>query len=400
MPWILVTLLITIVVLVRLWRTPRGKEDRRRLGEAVLGVYGALSMASILGVLVTVYLEPAVRVEIILILLAVYREADRLPIVRSSNEIWRRWRGAAGVLAVLMVTMYMRFGALETAALAPLHITASHIIDGDRPAISPPWQEAVSHRSARRRRVRGPRTSDAARLVDVLDDARIERGDVSSFVRLHHSRAGPRRIGAHIRPRSRRRTPTSCRRSSRSYAVYEEWLESNDWWIYRDLLRDYQIVGQTEWSYFWERRATPSLGVRAHRAGPVRSGSATRRAERRRAAGHADACSQVRMRYHVVNPWRHVPVVGALPRYVVEISGVDESKCRLTRAVRDRAHVSDHGAWLIDQSALRFSTIAIGRERATRRGLASGHEIWHSARGGRVGAELRCLRALAPSALR
>ena len=69
--------------------------DRRRLGEAVLGVYAALWMA-VLGVLVTVYLEPAVRVGIILILLAMYGAADRLPLIRSTNEL-ARWRGAAGM---------------------------------------------------------------------------------------------------------------------------------------------------------------------------------------------------------------------------------------------------------------------------------------------------------------
>ena len=105
-----------------------------------------------------------------------------------------------------------------------------------------------------------------------------------------------------------------------SYAVYEEWLESNDWSMYRDLLRDYKIVAQTEWTYFWERRDTRSLGSRLIAAGPVQP-------DQQRAGLKVDAprdtltLLEVRMRYHVVNPWRHLPVVGALPRYVVEISG-------------------------------------------------------------------------------
>ncbi len=105
-----------------------------------------------------------------------------------------------------------------------------------------------------------------------------------------------------------------------SYAVYEEWLESNDWPMYRDLLRDYKLVAQTEWSYFWERRDTPGLAVRAIAAGPVQS-------DQHRAGLNIVAppdtltLLEVRMRYHIVNPWRRVPVIGALPRYVVEISG-------------------------------------------------------------------------------
>ncbi len=318
-PWMLLTVLIAIVVLVRLWRMPRGQEDRRRLGEAVLGIYAALSMASILGVLVTVYLEPAVRVGIILILLAVYGAADRLPLIRSTNEIWRRWRGAAGVLAVLMITMYMRFGALQTAALAPLHIIDSHILAGDPPTLSAPWRDAVA---------------TGRRVVDEFETREHRKPLVwSTYATMLESSEGMFHpsfdyIIHALGPVNRRAYqaafasthPDIVQTLKPSYAVYEEWLESNDWSMYRDLLRDYKIVAQTEWTYFWERRDTRSLGSRLIAAGPVQP-------DQQRAGLKVDAprdtltLLEVRMRYHVVNPWRHLPVVGALPRYVVEISG-------------------------------------------------------------------------------
>lgn len=318
-PWMLATFLVTIGVLVRLWRTPAGTEDRRRLGEAVLGIYGALSMASILGVLVTVYLEPAIRVVIILVLFAVYREADRIPLVRSSNELWRRWRAAAGVLAVLMVTMYMRFGALQTAALAPLHITASHIIAGDPPTFSPPWQEAI----ATGQRVVDEFTAREHRKPVVWStySTMLEANNGMfhpSFDYIIHA-LGPENRRAYQAAFAMTR-PDIVQTLKPSYAVYEEWLESNDWPMYRVLLRDYKVVAQTEWSYFWERRDAPGLGMRIIAAGPVPASQ--QRAELNVVAPRDTlTLLQVRMRYHVVNPWRRVPVVGALPRYVVEISG-------------------------------------------------------------------------------
>ncbi len=318
-PWMVATVVIMAMVLVRLWRTPAGQEDRRRLGEAVLGVYGSLSMVSVLGVLVTVYLEPAVRVGIILILLALYREADRLPLVRSTNVLWRKWRGAAGVLVVLMITMYMRFGALQTAVLAPLHVIDSHVIAGDPPTFSPPWRDAIA---------------TGQRVVDEFT-AREHRKPViwSTYSTMLEAKNGLFHpsfdyIIHALGPENRRAYQAAFATAHAdivqtlkpSYAVYEEWLESNDWPMYRELLRNYKLVAETEWTYFWERRDAPGLGVRGIAAGPVQPDQ--HRADLNVVAPNDTlTLLQVRMRYHVVNPWRRVPVVGALPRYVVEISG-------------------------------------------------------------------------------
>ncbi len=318
-PWIVGTLLVAIGALVRLWRSPAGEDDRQRHAEAVLGVYATLSMVSIFGVLVTVYLEPAVRVDVILILLAVWREADRLPLLRATNAVWRLWRAAAGALAILMATMYMRFDALRVAAIAPVHVIASHVLGGERPAMSQQWQDAVST---------GQRVVDEfvakehrTPLVWSTYSTMLEANDGMfhpSFDYIIHA----------LGPANRRAYQAAFAKSHAdivqtlkpSYAVYEEWLESTYWPFYRTVLRDYQIVGQTDWSYFWERRATQSLGARVVAQGPVQP---DQRSAELNVVAAPDTLTllEVRMRYHVVNPLRHVPVVGALPRYVVEISG-------------------------------------------------------------------------------
>jgi hypothetical protein len=355
-PWMLATLLVTIGVLVRLWRTPEGQDDRRRLGEAVMGIYATMSMASILGTLVTVYLEPAMRVVTILVLLAVHRAADRLPLVRSRNVMWREWRGVAGILALLMLTMYMRFGALEMAALGPLHITVSHIIGGDPPTFSPPWRDALA---------------TGRRVVDEFE-AREHRKPVvwSTYSTMLEASEGMFHpsfdyIIHALGPENRRAYQSAFETSDPdivqtlkpSYAVYEEWLESTAWPMYRDLLRNYQIVAKTEWSYFWERREAPALGTRVVAAGAFPP-------EQHRAflniVAPQDTLTllQVRMRYHVVNPWRRVPVVGALPRYVVEISGSsNRNAVSLAPYETERTFpIMVHGSSTV---GLQFSTIAL-----------------------------------------
>lgn len=67
---------------------------------------------------------------------------------------------------------------------------------------------------------------------------------------------------------------------------------------------------------------------------------------------------QVRMRYHVVNPWRHVPVVGALPRFVVEISG-SSNRNAVSLAPYETERVFPIIARGSSTIGMRFSTIAI-----------------------------------------
>lgn len=318
-PWIAATACVALLVVTRLWRSPDGADDRRRIGEAVLGVYGAMSMASILGVLVIVYLEAAVRIDIIVLLLAVYREADRIPVLRAPNPLWRRWRSAAGVISLLLIATTTRFRAMSAATLAPLHVVVSHVISGDRPGLSPAWTDALT---------------TGRRLVDEFEKREHRRPVVwSTYATMLESSEGMFHpsfdyIIHALGPQNRRAYaaafsashPDIVQTIKPSYTYYEEWLEDNDWWLYRNLLRDYQIVGETKWSYFWERRSDSSLPARRIAEGPLGPGQTTATVG---VIAPADTLSllQVRMRYHVDNPWRRLPVVGSLPRYVVEISG-------------------------------------------------------------------------------
>jgi hypothetical protein len=96
----------------------------------------------------------------------------------------------------------------------------------------------------------------------------------------------------------------------------------NHWNFYRPLLRDYTIASAGPWSYFWFRRPTSfndrpqvivDTPVPADRLAIAIDGSGVPK--------DSTGVFEVTLHYHVVNPWRHVPVIGSLPRYVVSILG-------------------------------------------------------------------------------
>lgn len=354
-PWMLAVVVLMVAALVRAWRMADA-QDRRPLSEAVLALYAVISMSSILGVLVTVYLEPAVRISIILVLLAVYRSADRLPLVKAPNWIWRKWRGAAGVLAVLMATLYMRFGALETAALAPLHVVAAHIAGDVPPTMSSSWMEA---RDVGRHLVDSFTTANGRRPVMWSTYSTIVESSEGlfhpSFDYIIHA-LGPENRRRYMEAFAADR-PDIVQTLKPSYAVYEEWLEANDWPMYRTLFANYRLVAETEWSYFWEPRPNRGLASRVIAEGPFRPDQS---AAEIRVEAPADTLTllEVRMRYHVANPWRLLPVVGSLPRYVVEITGsTNRNAISLAPYETERTFpVIVRGT---SQVGLRFSTIAL-----------------------------------------
>jgi hypothetical protein len=107
-----------------------------------------------------------------------------------------------------------------------------------------------------------------------------------------------------------------------TYTGYEEWLSLHHWNFYRPLLRDYQMLAVGPWSYFWTRAAQPydeRPSVIAHTPIPANTlgiafdGSVVPR--------DSLGFFEVRLFYHVDNPWAKVPVLGTLPRYIVHVGG-------------------------------------------------------------------------------
>ncbi|HTR79454.1 MAG TPA: hypothetical protein VMH39_15155, partial [Gemmatimonadaceae bacterium] len=308
-----------IGTLVRFSRRRR-ESDTRLIGEVFLACYAAFSVAPMFGTLVEVYLEPGMRVALILGLLALRRWGNARVARGAGDPARARMREGVAVAAVGLVTLAMRTTAMSITFAAPLHVLVAHVIDGDPPVMSPDWA-AVR------------RSGDS--LVHVIR-AQIQRPPViwSTYSGIVESDAGvfnpsfDYTIHA-LGPVNRRRYTQTFEASDAdlvqtirpNYTIFEEWLEANHWEFYRFLLQHYVIAVQTPWSYFWRPRATPfpdAPEVVAEGAlGTLQTGIALTV----EAPPESVSVLDVRLRYHVTNPYAGLPFFSGLPRYIIEIAG-------------------------------------------------------------------------------
>lgn len=306
-------------VLVRFWRGAKVPDAREVAAEGFLAIYAVASMASILGVLATVYFQPAVRVALILALLAVRREWERWkPRIPISGDLRRR----IPIYAVLAVAGYSVAAApRQTTAVtrAPLHLLYAHGYLHLKSEMSQEWTSAIhlgqtmvdDRRAALHRQptIWSTYASSLEWKLGVFHP---------SFDYIIHA-LGPDNRAAYAATFVARK-PDIVQTIEPTFTMYEEWLEVNHWDFYRPLLRDYAIASAGPWSYFWFRRQSafderPRLIADA----PVPPGSLAIAIDARDVAKDSIGLFEVTLHYHVVNPWRWVPVIGSLPRYLVNI---------------------------------------------------------------------------------
>ncbi len=101
---------------------------------------------------------------------------------------------------------------------------------------------------------------------------------------------------------------------------FEEWLQDGKWEFYEAVLDNYEPIQRIGHALFWQRTnqawhqpssAFQTLGVDAA-SGSVNLPVAT--------AG-PDQIAVVRVSYHVVNPWKWLPIFGNSPRYLAVPQG-------------------------------------------------------------------------------
>lgn len=108
-----------------------------------------------------------------------------------------------------------------------------------------------------------------------------------------------------------------------SYSQYETWIEQTSWDFYADLLRNYRTVAATPWSIFWERLPRENPGpVQYWRSGAL-AGPETIDVPLPALSGPraANVLIELEITYTTHNPGGFLPVVGGLPRYLVQIEG-------------------------------------------------------------------------------
>jgi hypothetical protein len=323
--WWIVLGAAVVIALRGLWRESRDADPRRAVAEAFLMVYGVISLASMLGTFVAVYAEPAVRVAIVVLLVWAYRNwpewktriAARQPRVARYVPIL-----ALGLIIVAMIARRPR--ATLAMFRTPLHTAFAHVFGSQGATMDADWQQtdASGMRVIERTRQSIGRTpiiwSTYAGLLEWKTDVFHPYTDY-----IIHA-LGPERR-AEYAARFIASRPDIVQTIRPSYTKYEEWLEGSHWNFYRPLLANYDLVAAGPWSLFWTPRGGPALPP-----GPVVLNTAVPPGQLAIAIPPsipADSIGlyEVRVRYRIANRIGSIPVMGSMPRYLIDIGNTPNS---------------------------------------------------------------------------
>jgi hypothetical protein len=321
-PRIPITLVVGIAASFYAARRYRRTSDtataREEYALTVFAIYGLVSCASLLGTFVHVYVQPLIRV--LLLMGAVYaaRALATRDARNGARQILGVGRSTLGTLAGALVVMFVLVPSMiGTIGVSMPHFVADHIMGGQRAGYAEIWPETItsgqkileSHRNAD-----GSLPSLWSTYAGLLE----ARNGIfhPSFDYIIHA-LGPVNRELYLSD-FKRVKPRLVQTITPTYSQYESWIESTSWDFYAELLANYQVVGSTPWSLFWERQTTPFAAPQEVWSADVPSGAGG--IDLPPAPGNGGTVLlQVELTYRVKNALRALPVIGALPRYLVSI---------------------------------------------------------------------------------
>jgi hypothetical protein len=308
-----------VVAAYSFWRSDKAADLRRQLADVFLVLYGLISLTSMLGMVIPAYAQPATRVAVIVVLAWLYQAwaARRDRLVRS--PALRRTVPLALTVLIIVVSFVREGPAMMGLVRAPVHIVRAHVIGGVRPAMSEAWLQTQVTGLAQIERLRRSLGHEPVIWSTYAGLLEWQVGAFHPATDYIIHTLGPRRraeyatlfVADH---------PDLVQTIRPSYTWYEEWLEGTHWDFYRPLLEHYDVAAVGPWSFFWVRRdsVAPPGPVLLNMAVPPNALTVS-------AVPQLPADSvgvfEVRLRYHTHNPLAAVPVIGGLPRYLIELTG-------------------------------------------------------------------------------
>jgi hypothetical protein len=310
---------VVVVGLRRVSRESQPAEDRRQFALTVLALYGLISCASLLGTYVNAYVQPCQRV--LLLLSAIYLDAlfrrrdaalGRAPRLGVSSSVVL---ACASTLALMVAVVP---GIFATTFVYLPHVVRDHVFGRRGAVYSGIWPSTMATAQAfldsRRDAAGRPPTlwSTYAGLLEARNGVFNP-----SFDYVIHA-LGPANRQQYVEE-FRARRPTLVQTVSPSYTQYEAWIEDTSWDFYAELLRNYDLVGGTDWSFFWQRRATPSAMPTEVWATAVSPDARSVQLPRIPLITNASPylLLQVELEYRVSNPLVRLPLIGTMPRYLL-----------------------------------------------------------------------------------
>jgi hypothetical protein len=304
-----------------LWRSPQSPDERRPTANLFLVLYGLISLTSMLGIFIPAYAQPATRATLFVVLGWMWVSWNRY-----HEELPGGLRSIApalpimGLIAVALVTFLRERDAVAGLLRAPMHVIRDHILGSERARLSDVWIESDITGLAE---VQKARTSLGRTPVIWSTYAGLLEWQAGVFHPetdyIIHT-LGPARRAAYAKAFVATR-PDLVQTIRPGYIWYEEWLEGAHWDFYRPLIERYDVSARGPWSFFWR----PSVEPRAQQASvlidmPVPAGAATISAPTQLPPDSV-GLFEVRVRYRTHNLLGAVPILGGLPRFLLDLPG-------------------------------------------------------------------------------
>jgi hypothetical protein len=316
---ILLGLIVAAIYFRQMWHANDASEERERFAFLVLALYGVISCASLLGTYVAVYIQPLLRA---LLLLGAVSLDRRLP-ARAARVTHRPLLAVGGFVggigAVSLAFMFVMVpSVIATMYLGLPHLVRDHLIDRKGLTYSGIWPETIISGQAILDAHRHPDRSPPSLWSTYAGLLEARNGLFNpSFDYIIHA-LGPDNRARYV-AEFRRLRPELVQTVTPLYTQYEPWIEDTSWDFYANLLQNYQIVGGTPWSFFWERLSTPNPAAQEVWSAGLRAG-ATSVTLPPAPGTDGVVLLQVELDYKTRNPLHVLPVVGGLPRYLVNAS--------------------------------------------------------------------------------
>jgi hypothetical protein len=310
------------VYLRRLWRVPATASSRRELALIFFALYGVLSCASLLGAFIPAYAETCWRVVICLAALELLSWADRREAIAVTPATIPR---AARVATLLIIGwVVVANGSFRSVIFATVpHFVGQHVLSHHRFEVTGIWPQTLAIDDEVMRAHATPQNTPPKIWSTYAGWLEARAGVFHpSFDYIIHP-LGPENRRAYLET-FRATRPDLVQTVRPRYSVYELWVENANWDLYRELLQSYVITAETPWSFFWERRVDSSSSLRSLGGGVLPQGTSD--ISLPVVPAPSDGASritvlQVDLAYEVHNPLQWVPVIGPMPRYLVNVEG-------------------------------------------------------------------------------
>jgi hypothetical protein len=298
-------LFMTLVLLVVFWRIRRPELAAEKRGFIFLLVYGAMTPVAILGIDSPTYLQPLARVILISIICLAYwwfRENVTAPRKQATGLFGF---GLVFLITCLMVQAPSDFTQLPTPSLYSPQLTlGAHL--------GPRWGDYMKIMNETI-----PRGASLWSTYANVAEAERKIFNPSGYDYIIHA-LGPERRPGYVQ-RFTEKKPDFVTTVRRRYSAYEEWLELEHWPWYEQLLVNYDYRKSTPFSHIWQRkegdwRDPSKLGWIETINKP---GNNVRLAKLPQDLPDGSVVTvEVRYKAHSWLGW--VPLIGKMPRYLVE----------------------------------------------------------------------------------